>query len=146
VLSFLQRPRTTGGRSLIFIYIYIHTYIYTCIYTYTHRYTLPVLFIFLGAVASKATTHHRGTLAFLPAFHVIGFTNNFIYNLLVRNALYGNMNEYIYIYTYLYTCVSTHILVHHIYKHAYVYIFTCSRFFRRSTSSASPTTSFTICW
>ena len=24
---------------------------------------------------------HRGTLAFLPAFHVIGFTNNFLYNL-----------------------------------------------------------------
>ena len=27
---------------------------------------------------------HRGTLAFLPTFHVIGFTNNFLYNLLVR--------------------------------------------------------------
>ena len=25
---------------------------------------------------------HRGTLAFLPTFHVIGFTNNFLYNLL----------------------------------------------------------------
>ena len=26
-------------------------------------------------------TAHRGTLAFLPSFHVIGFTNNFLYNL-----------------------------------------------------------------
>ena len=30
-------------------------------------------------IASRA--HSRGTLAFLPAFHVIGFTNNFLYNL-----------------------------------------------------------------
>ena len=26
---------------------------------------------------------HRGTLAFLPTFHVIGYTNNFLYNLTV---------------------------------------------------------------
>ena len=34
------------------------------------------------AVLGIDDTEHRGTLAFLPAFHVIGFTNNFLYNLL----------------------------------------------------------------
>ena len=40
----------------------------------------------LGLPLSRApqdgAQHHRGTLAFLPTFHVIGFTNNFLYNLL----------------------------------------------------------------
>ena len=34
------------------------------------------------SVLGLSDSEHRGTLAFLPAFHVIGFTNNFLYNLL----------------------------------------------------------------
>jgi acyl-CoA synthetase (AMP-forming)/AMP-acid ligase II len=36
-------------------------------------------------VGSGGSAEHRGTLAFLPLFHVIGFTNNFLYNLTVRH-------------------------------------------------------------
>eukprot|EP00962_Isochrysis_galbana_P011508 scaffold3225_cov105-Isochrysis_galbana.AAC.4 len=37
-----------------------------------------------GSGGGGGRTEHRGTLAFLPLFHVIGFTNNFLYNLRVR--------------------------------------------------------------
>ncbi|KAL1510319.1 hypothetical protein AB1Y20_006639 [Prymnesium parvum] len=42
--------------------------------------------------ADGAQWSHRGTLAFLPTFHVIGFTNNFVYNLHagVRCMLYAD--------------------------------------------------------
>ena len=40
----------------------------------------------IGAPGGEA---HAGTLAFLPPFHVIGFTNNFLFNILagVRAAV-----------------------------------------------------------
>ena len=40
---------------------------------------------------SFSSQAHRGTLAFLPTFHVIGFTNNFLYNLTVGAQL--NLHE-----------------------------------------------------
>lgn len=35
-----------------------------------------------ASIGDRGWTEHRGTLAFLPIFHVIGFTNNFLHNLL----------------------------------------------------------------
>ena len=35
----------------------------------------------LGGTPPHVATPHHGTLAFLPLFHVIGFTNNFLHNL-----------------------------------------------------------------